>query len=223
MNDYSILLRWLWFGAGFLGVFILRRYPDKILFDSNFWGSMFKTWSLIIMPASIFGGPFTLIIALFLPRKKLCPHCFRVNRKDETICVHCSNTIPSQLDNHGEESAIPEPRQQFSPEVQAAVAKGNRNVSMVSIFLMIGIISVSLFLGVFMINDESGIFVSLGLLLGFVAAWLWWSYSVPRWRQWALKQLGVTEEELQKAAEVAMLVWPKGSFFEKTEFKIKRK
>ena len=41
-----------------------------------------------------------------------------------------------------------------------------------------------------------------------------------RWRRWALRQ-GIPADELQKAAEAALLVWPKGSIFEKTEFKVK--
>ena len=57
------------------------------------------------------------------------------------------------------------------------------------------------------------------LILGFVtpiivgasAGWLWWSFSVPRWRRWAL-QNGAPEDELQARAVVVGLVWPKGSF-----------
>ena len=78
-------------------------------------------------------------------------------------------------------------------------------------------------LSVFVIHDKSGIFTGSGLLLGFILGWLWWSYSVPRWREWALKQPGINPDELQKAAEAATLVWPKGHFFEKTEFKTKKK
>jgi hypothetical protein len=53
---------------------------------------------------------------------------------------------------------------------------------------------------------------------GFVAAWLWWSYATPRWRRWALRR-GVDPEQLQRLAEFK-LVWPKGWFLEKTEFRI---
>jgi len=223
MNDYSTLLRWLWFGSGFLGLTIISRNPDKIVFENNFWGSMFKTASLIIMPASIMGGPLTLIVALLLPRKRLCPYCFRANHKEETICIHCNKSLQSLNDQQAEETLYSNLRHRYSPEVQAVVAKGAKDVSMGSGFLMIGIFIVTLFLGVFVIKDESGVFIGLGLLLGFVSGWLWWSYSVPRWREWALKQPGVTSDELQKAAEAAMIVWPKGNFFEKTEFKIRKK
>ena len=59
----------------------------------------------------------------------------------------------------------------------------------------------------------------VGLAVGIAAGWLWWSVTVPRWRKWA-KRSGVDEEEMQLLAERTGLVWPKGSFFEKTEFRI---
>jgi cation transport ATPase len=58
------------------------------------------------------------------------------------------------------------------------------------------------------------------LLVGFVLAWLWWSFAVPRWRRWALRH-GAPAEELQTLAVTTGLVWSKGSVFEKTEFKIR--
>jgi hypothetical protein len=51
-------------------------------------------------------------------------------------------------------------------------------------------------------------------------AWLWWSYTVPRWRHWALKQ-GVDADALQRRAVAQNLVWPRGHFFERTEFRDK--
>jgi hypothetical protein len=57
-------------------------------------------------------------------------------------------------------------------------------------------------------------------IIGILIAWTLWSYSVPRWRKWAL-QKGATEEELQKWGVITGLLWPKGSAFEKTEFKLK--
>jgi hypothetical protein len=57
--------------------------------------------------------------------------------------------------------------------------------------------------------------VAIGALIG----WIWWSFSVPRWRKWAL-QKGTPEDQLQKWAMITGLVWPKGSIFEKTEFRV---
>jgi len=58
------------------------------------------------------------------------------------------------------------------------------------------------------------------IITGPLLGWLWWSFSVPRWRKWALRN-GVPEDKLQKWAVSTGLVWPKGSVFEKTEFRVK--
>ncbi len=57
------------------------------------------------------------------------------------------------------------------------------------------------------------------VIVGSLVAWVWWSFSVPRWRRWALKN-GAPEDKLQKWAVITGLVWRKGSIFEKTEFKV---
>ena len=65
--------------------------------------------------------------------------------------------------------------------------------------------------------------VAFGVVLMVAApfvAWIWWSYAVPRWRAWALSR-GVDPEELQKVAQRENLIWPRGHFFEKTEFPYK--
>lgn len=54
---------------------------------------------------------------------------------------------------------------------------------------------------------------------GIGVAWLWWSYTVPRWRQWAYLHV-VDKERLQALAVATGLIWSKGSIFEKTEFKV---
>lgn len=53
---------------------------------------------------------------------------------------------------------------------------------------------------------------------GWVAAWSWWSWQVPKWRIWALRN--VTDWlELKRRAVEDKLIWPDGHFFEKTEIK----
>ncbi len=56
------------------------------------------------------------------------------------------------------------------------------------------------------------------LALSLVAAWSWWSFSVPRWRLWAYERVQSTGA-LQWWALATGLVWPRGSVFERTEFK----
>jgi hypothetical protein len=48
---------------------------------------------------------------------------------------------------------------------------------------------------------------------------MWWSFTIPRWRRWAIRR-GASADKLQKFAVVVGLTWPKGSVFEKTEMKI---
>ncbi len=62
--------------------------------------------------------------------------------------------------------------------------------------------------------------VMISIIVGALVGWIWWSFSVPRWRRWAL-QNGAPEDKLQKWAVLTGLVWPKGWIFEKTEFKLK--
>jgi hypothetical protein len=57
----------------------------------------------------------------------------------------------------------------------------------------------------------------IGGFIGVIVGWLWWSLSVPLWRKWA-RVHGADEEQTQQLAVRTLLVWPKGSFFEKTEF-----
>jgi hypothetical protein len=61
-----------------------------------------------------------------------------------------------------------------------------------------------------------------GVFLSPFLGWIWWSFSVPRWREWA-KEKGADEELTQALAARRGPVWPKGSFFEKTEFRRRKK
>jgi len=54
-----------------------------------------------------------------------------------------------------------------------------------------------------------------------LGSWLIWSIQVPRWRLWAYKRVKDISE-LKEEAEYAQLIWPEGSFFQKTEIASKR-
>ena len=58
--------------------------------------------------------------------------------------------------------------------------------------------------------------VSIGAVIGAIVGWLWWSITVPRWREWA-RVNGADNERTQQLAVRTLLVWPKGWIFEKTE------
>lgn len=59
----------------------------------------------------------------------------------------------------------------------------------------------------------------LFLIIGIITGWMWWSYTIPRWRRWAHER-GASPNKLQRASVVTGLAWAKGSVFEKTEVKI---
>ena len=59
------------------------------------------------------------------------------------------------------------------------------------------------------------VFLTVG---GWCAAWAWWSWTIPKWRLWALRNVD-DWKALKKAAVKAGLTWPDGHVFEKTEIK----
>ena len=64
-------------------------------------------------------------------------------------------------------------------------------------------------------------YVPVSAVVGSILAWVWWSWSVPRWRAWCLAR-GADARRLQKVAAMTLLVWPKGWVFEKTELPPRR-
>jgi hypothetical protein len=56
------------------------------------------------------------------------------------------------------------------------------------------------------------------VLLAVVPAWIWWSLAIPKWRLWAMKNVE-DWPRLKAAAIEGLLLWPDGSFFERTEIK----
>jgi hypothetical protein len=62
------------------------------------------------------------------------------------------------------------------------------------------------------------IFIWISIPLGFLAAWSWWSWTLPKWRLWAISRVDDISHLYRRAIEVG-LMWPRGHFFEKTEIK----
>jgi hypothetical protein len=92
-----------------------------------------------------------------------------------------------------------------------AILVGQLIVNVPAVCIMIGV----LFLGVLIVPWP------LALLGGSLLAWIWWSFTVPRWREWAIRR-GNDVERLQKFSVRTGLTWSKGSPFEKTEFRPKK-
>src|SRR6266446_2215390 len=92
-----------------------------------------------------------------------------------------------------------------------AVAHGHLTVTLP----VVGIIAFCGFIG-WLLNGVGALFV--GLIVGSVIAWPFWSFLMPRWRDW-VEDSGLTGDDVQRLAVLTFLLWPKGSLFERTEFK----
>jgi hypothetical protein len=84
---------------------------------------------------------------------------------------------------------------------------------LVNLPILVIIFCISL-IGALLVPNGWWIFLFVAFLLG----WLWWSFTVPRWRRWAVGR-GANPSKLQRWAAITGLVWRKGSIFEKTEFR----
>ncbi len=111
--------------------------------------------------------------------------------------------------------------------VGTAILVGQLVVNLPVLMIIIGISAVGIlftaFIDMIISTLPSRFFLfgaGVSIIVGSLIAWVWWSFSVPRWRQWALKN-GAPEDELQKWGVITGLVWPKSVIFEKTEFKVK--
>ncbi len=95
--------------------------------------------------------------------------------------------------------------------------EAQRAVRMGLLVVMVPIL-VLLFAPYLILKSRGGLWAGLGQFFGFVIAWPYWSFAIPRWRQWALRR-GADADELQRRAQAVGLVWRRGSVFERTEFR----
>jgi hypothetical protein len=58
----------------------------------------------------------------------------------------------------------------------------------------------------------------IGIAIGFFLGWTWWSFTIARWRKWAINR-GAPPARLQRWAVAVGLTWPKGWVLEKTEIR----
>lgn len=92
-----------------------------------------------------------------------------------------------------------------------AVARGHFTVTLP----VVGIIVLFGFIG-WLLNGGGALLI--GLIIGSVIAWPFWSFLMPRWRDW-VEDAGLTGDDVQRLAVMTFLLWPRGSLFERTEFK----
>jgi len=95
------------------------------------------------------------------------------------------------------------------PTPKEAVLRGHL---MVTVPVLVTIATVAAFVSIVLGRPM------LGFGVGAFAAWPVWSFMVPRWRDWVI-DVGLTPDDVQDKAELTGLLWPRGSFLERTEFK----
>ncbi len=109
--------------------------------------------------------------------------------------------------------------------ITTAVIVGTLWVNIPVLPIMFAPVAAFLYWGPRYVSQPSTPFIVIGMLgllfLGFVIAWCWWSYMVPRWRVWAWQRVEDLHGLRVRAAR-AGLIWPKGHLFEKTEFRPRR-
>lgn len=100
-----------------------------------------------------------------------------------------------------------------------AIRRGQLLINVPVLIIILGTPGLCLYLVSLEILESQ--YVLLGFLVGFLFAWLYWSFAITQWRIWALSK---TEDpfELRLQAENVGLIWPEGSFFEKTEIRTSR-
>lgn len=100
--------------------------------------------------------------------------------------------------------------------VDEAIAKGQRMVNYPVVGIIVGTIGIACFLGTQAILPW-WVF-PLGFVLAFALGWLYWSVMITKWRLWAFENVR-NVHELKKRAIQEKLIWPDGSFYEKTEIR----
>lgn len=72
--------------------------------------------------------------------------------------------------------------------------------------------------GTILNHEETDFIVAMAVFAAILLGWIWWSYKIVKWKCWAFSQIQPEDcyELYEKAIEVG-LIWPTGSFFNKTE------
>src|SRR5215831_5873925 len=93
-----------------------------------------------------------------------------------------------------------------------AIVRGHLVVNAPALTLLLGTV---LPLRTVLVQDVGALFV---LAVGIATGWLWWSFMAPRWRDWVIDR-GLRPEDVESLAVDTGLLWPSGSFPERTEFR----
>lgn len=105
-------------------------------------------------------------------------------------------------------------REQIS--VDKAINRGHLIVNVPVFVSIIGCPALALYLSRQNLIPDWGI--GIAFLIGFVLAWLIWSFMITKWRIWAFENVR-NVHELKKRAIQEKLIWNDGNIFEKTEIR----
>ena len=105
-------------------------------------------------------------------------------------------------------------RQEIS--VNKAINIGHIIVNVPVFICIIGIPALSFYLSNQNLIPKWGI--GIVFVLGFVVAWLVWSFMITKWRIWAFENVRNVHELKQRAIQ-EKLIWNDGNIFEKTEIR----
>lgn len=105
-------------------------------------------------------------------------------------------------------------REQIS--VNKAIKRGHLIVNVPVFIALFGCPAIALYLS--KENLIPGWGIGIAFLLGFVLAWIIWSYMITKWRIWAFENVR-NVHELKKRAIQEKLIWNDGNIFEKTEIR----
>lgn len=100
--------------------------------------------------------------------------------------------------------------------VDKAIKRGHIIVNVPVFIVIIGCPALALYLS--KQNLIPGWGIGIAFLLGFVLAWLIWSFMITKWRIWAFENVR-NVHELKKRAIQEKLIWNDGNIFEKTEIR----
>ncbi len=100
--------------------------------------------------------------------------------------------------------------------VDKAIKRGHLIVNVPVFTAIIGCPTLALYLS--KQNLIPGWIIGIAFLIGFILAWLIWSFMITKWRIWAFENVR-NVHELKKRAIQEKLIWNDGNIFEKTEIR----
>ncbi|MEO1714618.1 MAG: hypothetical protein AAFU60_14905 [Bacteroidota bacterium] len=96
--------------------------------------------------------------------------------------------------------------------VDEALKKGHQSVNYPSMKIMFVGIGLSIYLG---LKTVYWWIILPGMIGSFAGSWMWWSYSVTKWKIWAFQHCE-NVHELKRRAILEKLIWPDGHRFGRT-------